>query len=135
MYRLPRSYVKWIAALAHLDSRLLRALQYIKTNDWSYTAQSPKNHGLLLDYAVELGYPASWGNPKLLPAYGGATANAAWKQLGVTNRPEVGGLPCELVHGKLGAKLGCPSSCHGNAAIRVYQGLIQALAIYLPVSL
>ncbi|TFK30452.1 hypothetical protein FA15DRAFT_676800 [Coprinopsis marcescibilis] len=133
-HRLPRSYVKWIATLAHLDSRLIRTLQLIKSNDWSYIAGSPKNLGLLQEYAVELGLPASWGNPELVPAYGGAAATAVWQQLGVKSRPGVGGIPCELVHGKLGAKLGCPTrSCHVNATLRIYQGLIQALAIYLPV--
>lgn len=132
-FRLPRSYVRWISKLANLDERLVEALQLIRTKDWSYASGSKHHSGLLEQYAMDLGRPASWGNPAALPAYGGATANKAWKQLGLTTRPGVGGIPCELAHGTVGSSMGLSSSCHANAALRFTKAFAQALAIYLPV--
>lgn len=83
--------------------------------------------------ATDLGHPASWGDPVILPAFGGAAATAAWKSLGVNNRHGLGGLPCELVHGGLGSNLGLAGSCTANAGIRWARAFIEAVAIYLPV--
>jgi len=81
----------------------------------------------------DLGYPPSWGNVDLLPAYGGAAANVAWRKLGVTSRANVGGFPCEIVHGGLGSRWGLGNGCTANAAIRLILAFFEAVAIYLPV--
>ncbi|KAG2023483.1 integral membrane protein [Coprinopsis cinerea AmutBmut pab1-1] len=131
-YRLPGSYVKWITALANVDDRLFEALRLIRAKKWSYISGSKEHSEMLQGFAKDLGYPASWGDPALLPAYGGAAANEAWKSLGVTTRPGVGGIPCELVHAEFGKSMGLASSCHANAALRGAKGFMQALAIYIP---
>lgn len=81
----------------------------------------------------DLGYPPSWGRAGLLPAYGGAAANLAWQKLGVTSRANVGGFPCEIVHGGLGSRWGLGNGCTVNAAIRLALAFFEAVAIYLPV--
>ncbi|KAJ7630946.1 hypothetical protein FB45DRAFT_552499 [Roridomyces roridus] len=131
--RLPKSYVKWINTLARVDPRLLEALRAIRSQKWSYRTGSPTHQNLLTTYAQELGHPASWGDPTLLPAYGGAHADKIWKSLGVTTRPGVGGLPCQVVHGKVGSSLGLQHSCTANAGLRGSKALVEAIAIYLPV--
>jgi hypothetical protein len=135
-HRLPRSYLKWISRLAYLDERIPEALRLIRNKQWSYINGAPQNQNpaLLHEYVRDLGYPASWGDLNDLPAYGGPIANAAWKKLGITNRPGVGGLPCEVVHGPIGKSLGLQSSCHANAALRGIRAFGQALFIYVPVS-
>ncbi|KZV78481.1 hypothetical protein EXIGLDRAFT_662412, partial [Exidia glandulosa HHB12029] len=75
-----------------------------------------------------MGLPASWGDPALLPGHSGARADVAWAQLGVRNRAGVGGLPCELVHGR-----SYGSSCTYNALGRTAVAFGQALLIYAPV--
>lgn len=132
-HRLPRSYVKWIYALANLDGRLITTLQYIRDGSWSYISGSPLHASLLRTTATKHGHPASWGNPNLLPAYGGAIADEAWKRLGVTSRPGVGGLPCEVLHASVGKGMGLNKSCTANAGFRTSKGFLDALAIYLPV--
>jgi len=131
--RLPRSYVKWINALANLDGRIKKTLQYIREGSWSYFTGSPNHNFVLQGAATELGYSGSWADPSLLPAYGGAIANEAWKKLGVTSRPGVGGIPCEILHARVGSSLGLQASCTANAALRLSKGFVDALAIYLPV--
>lgn len=84
--------------------------------------------------AQDLGHPASWGDPSKLPAYGGTVANAAWKQLGVTSRHGVGGLPCETLHGGLSVRWGLGDGCTANASIRFALAFAEAIALYLPVS-
>lgn len=81
----------------------------------------------------DLGYPPSWGDADLLPAYGGAMANAAWQQLGVIGRANVGGFPCDIVHGRLGSRWGLGNGCTTNAAVRFALAFFEAIAIYLPV--
>ncbi|KAF9456193.1 hypothetical protein BDZ94DRAFT_1204828 [Collybia nuda] len=130
--RLPRSYVKWIATLANLDDRVIQVLNLIKEGQWSYTKGSPLHSEVLSNFAEELGHNALWGDPSALPAYGGATANAAWKVLGVNNRPGVGGLPCELVHGTVGSTFGLQGSCTVNSSLRAVKAFFEAVAIYLP---
>jgi hypothetical protein len=83
----------------------------------------------------DLGYPASWGDPTLLPAVGGRTADAAWKMLRVKGRNGVGGVPCELVHGSIGVKIGFGNSCIANAGMRFVLAALKAIAIYFPVSI
>ncbi|KIM48196.1 hypothetical protein M413DRAFT_224411 [Hebeloma cylindrosporum] len=131
--RLPRSYVKWINTLANLDGRIIDVLKHIRKGTWSYIAGSPQHHRLLQASAVDLGLPAAWGDPTVLPAYGGSIANEAWKKLGVFNRPGVGGIPCEILHAEVGSSLGLTSSCTANASLRTLKGFVEALAIYLPV--
>jgi hypothetical protein len=132
--RLPRSYVKWIATLANLDGRIIQVLQLIREGRWSYIRGSLSHSEVLSTFSKELGHNASWGDPSALPAYGGATANAAWKVLGVNNRSGVGGLPCELVHGTVGSELGLQGSCNANSSLRAAKAFLEAIAIYLPVS-
>ncbi|KIM85208.1 hypothetical protein PILCRDRAFT_817207 [Piloderma croceum F 1598] len=131
--RLPASYVKWINSLAHVDQRLLHALRALRKNDWSYIRGSPTHSHLLTNMARDLGYPPSWGDPAQLPAFGGTLANATWRKLGVASRPNVGGFPCEIVHGGLQQKWGLGNSCTGNAAIRIAVAFVEAMALYLPV--
>lgn len=133
-YRLPRSYVKWIRTLANVDGSLIQTLQFIRAGTWSYRIGSPQHEHILQKSAQKLGLPASWGNPFVLPAYGGAIANTAWKSIDVHSRSSVGGLPCELVHGKTGTSLGLHQSCIANAGLRVLKAFLEALVIYLPVS-
>jgi hypothetical protein len=83
--------------------------------------------------AQDLGHPPSWGDPVQIPAYGGSFANATWQKLGVTSRTNVGGFPCEMVHGGLGLKWGFGNSCTGNATIRLAVAFVEAMALYLPV--
>ncbi|KAG6911958.1 hypothetical protein DXG01_000206 [Tephrocybe rancida] len=130
--RLPRSYVKWIATLANLDRRVIEVLKLIREGGWSYIKGSATHSNTLTGFSQELGHSASWGNPELLPAYGGAVADAAWKVLGVKNRAGVGGLPCELVHGSVGSSLGLEGSCTANSSIRGAMAFLEAIAIYLP---
>ena len=132
--RLPRSYVKWINTLANLDERIIDVLKFIRKGTWSYITGSPQHHRHLQASARDLGLPAAWGDPTVVPAYGGSIANEAWKKLGLFNRPGVGGIPCEILHGEVGSSLGLTSSCTANASLRVFKGFTEALAIYLPVS-
>ncbi|KAK0465020.1 uncharacterized protein EV420DRAFT_1626957 [Desarmillaria tabescens] len=131
--RLPRSYVKWINALANVDARLLRALRLIYEGKWSYTRGYISSPAILETYANDLGYPAAWGSPSALPSIGGQKADIIWNKLGVTSRPGVGGLPCELVHGGVGSQIGLAGNCTANAGLRAVKALAQSMAIYLPV--
>ncbi|KAK0245692.1 hypothetical protein EDD85DRAFT_27537 [Armillaria nabsnona] len=131
--RLPRSYVKWINALANVDARLLRVLRLIYEDQWSYTQGYTSSPALLETYASDLGYPAAWGSPSALPSVGGQKADIIWNKLGVTSRPGVGGLPCELVHGGVGSQIGLAGSCATNAGLRAVKALAQSMVIYLPV--
>lgn len=98
-----------------------------------YTTCQPDYRNYLKSYATDLGYPTSWADPTILPTYGGTIAQAAWEKLGVTSRPNVGGLPCELVHGGVGASLGLQHSCLANTGLRGAKAWMEAIAIYLPV--
>ncbi|KAJ7092732.1 hypothetical protein C8R44DRAFT_646655 [Mycena epipterygia] len=131
--RLPKSYVKWIHTLAGLDSRLLDTLRAIRAREWSYHTGSQSHSHLLTTYARDLGRPAAWGDPSILPAYGGTQADKVWKQIGLTTRPGVGGLPCEMVHGAVGSSLGLEHSCAANTGLRGIKVFWEAVAIYLPV--
>ncbi|KAG5335659.1 hypothetical protein C0989_000841 [Termitomyces sp. Mn162] len=131
--RLPKSYVKWIATLANLDGRVIQTLQLLREGNWSYIKGSPANSAVLAGLSRELGYNTSWGDPTMLPAYGGIVADAAWKTLGVKNRRGVGGIPCEIVHGSIGSSLGLEGSCMANSLIRGVMAFLEAIAIYLPV--
>lgn len=122
-----------INSLAHVDQRLLHALRALRNNDWSYIRGSPTHSHLLTNMAQDLGYPPSWGDPAQLPAFGGTLANITWRKLGVASRPNVGGFPCEIVHGGLQQKWGLGNSCTGNAAIRIAVAFVEAMALYLPV--
>ncbi|KAH9065752.1 hypothetical protein EDB87DRAFT_1554995 [Lactarius vividus] len=126
--RLPRSYVKWIGSLANVDDRIVTALRAIRSKRWSYVHGTSPDPNPLALLSRDLGYPAQWANPKILPAYGGYAANAIWKPLGVHGRGSVGGLPCEIVHGSVTG-----GSCTGNVIIRGVHAFLEALALYLPV--
>jgi hypothetical protein len=123
-----------INSLAKVDHRLLDALRAIRNNDWSYIHGSPSHSHLLSDVARSLGHPGSWGDPVQIPAYGGSFANATWRKFGVTGRTNVGGFPCEMVHGGLGLKWGFGNGCNGNTAVRLAIAFMQAMTLYLPVS-
>jgi hypothetical protein len=82
----------------------------------------------LVDFTQDLGYPASWGDFNIIPAYG-TGANQIWRYLGVEGRDGIGGIPCELVHGGNGAG----NSCMKNIAIRGQKSWLAAFLIYLPV--
>lgn len=105
----------------------------LKDGQWSYTQGYTADPAILETYASDLGYPAAWGSPLALPSAGGRKADITWNQLGVKNRPGVGGLPCELVHGGVGSKIGLAGSCTANAGLRAAKALSQSMAIYLPV--
>ncbi|KAI0257144.1 hypothetical protein BJV78DRAFT_1116126 [Lactifluus subvellereus] len=126
--RLPRSYVKWISSLANIDGRIVTALRAIRAKQWSYIHGTSLDPNPVVRLSQDLGYPAQWGDPKVLPAYGGYTASAVWKALGVRGRGSVGGLPCEIVHGTVTG-----DSCTANVAIRGLHAFLEALALYLPV--
>ncbi|KAJ7487604.1 hypothetical protein B0H11DRAFT_2014065 [Mycena galericulata] len=104
-----------------------------KSYQWSYRTGSPAHSHILTTYARDLGHPAAWGDPSILPAYGGSRADKVWKEFGLTTRRGVGGLPCQLVHGQVGSSLGLEHSCTANAGLRGTKALLEAIAIYLPV--
>ena len=131
---MPRSYVKWIGTLADVDAPIIQTLQYVREGAWSYRTGSLKHDHILQKSTQKLGFPASWSDPSVLPAYGGSIANAVWKSIGVHSRPGVGGLPCEIVHGKTGVSLGLQQSCAANTGLRAMKAFLEALVIYLPVS-
>ncbi|OBZ79774.1 hypothetical protein A0H81_01130 [Grifola frondosa] len=126
--RLPRSYNKWIMTMANIDPRLLTALRALRSDAFSYRKGLSSPPDLISSLASDLGYPPSWGEASLLPAYGGKQADAAWNILQVSNRRGVGGMPCEIVHGGMGG-----GSCTANAGIRGAQAFAEAVALYLPV--
>ncbi|KAI9444812.1 hypothetical protein H4582DRAFT_1844888 [Lactarius indigo] len=126
--RLPRSYVKWIGSLANIDDRIVAALRAIRSKRWSYVHGTSLDPNPLALLSRDLGYPAQWGDPNILPAYGGYAAKAIWKPLGVHGRGSVGGVPCEIVHGSVTG-----GSCTANVTIRGVRAFLQALALYLPV--
>lgn len=116
-----------ISRLADIDPRIIWALQSVRNGSLSYNrrrAASPDLGG----FAKDLGYPASWGDLSLVPAYG-TGATPIWRKLGVMSRDGIGGIPCELVHGGNGAG----SSCRKNISIRGQRAWLAALLIYLPV--
>ena len=115
--------------LANIDPRLLGALRAIRVGEYSYTRGVSTPPDLLTSFSKDLGYPAAWGDPAQLPAFGGLEAERVWKSLGVTSRTRVGGIPCELVHGTVTG-----GSCTANAGIRGLQAFAEAVALYLPVS-
>ena len=131
---MPRSYVKWIGTLANVDAPIIQTLQHVRAGTWSYRTGSPKHGHILQKSTQKLGFPASWGDPSVLPAYGGSIASVVWKYIGVHSRPGVGGLPCEIVRGKTGVSLGLQQSCAANAGLRALKAFLEALVIYLPVS-
>lgn len=108
-------------------------MRVIRSKEWIYGHSSAHSH-LLTSYAKDCGYPSSWGDPQVLPAFGGADANVAWKALGVLGRRGVGGLPCELVHSRITKRWGFDNSCLTNVGVRFCLGFIEAMALYLPVS-
>ena len=123
-----------INSLANVDKRLLELLRALRAGTWSYIHGSPRKRDIVRSLAEELGRSPSWSDPTVLPAYGGKVANEAWKQLGVDGRNGIGGLPCELVHGGVGARFGLQGSCATNATIRIVYAFAQTLLLYLPVS-
>lgn len=125
---LPKSYEKWINALADIDERLLLALRALRDGSWQYGEESPMARDILMSHARDLGYPEAWGDPARLPAFSGPKADQLWSQLGVTSRPSCGGIPCELVHGDL-----MTASCATNASTRWIRAFMKAFLIYLPV--
>ncbi|ETW87224.1 hypothetical protein HETIRDRAFT_431632 [Heterobasidion irregulare TC 32-1] len=125
--RLPSSYMKWITSMANIDPRLSSGLRAIRSGQWSYINGTKLQPNMLATLSQDLGYPASWGTPLSVPAYGGSMANASWKALGVSGRDGVGGVPCEIIHGTGGV------SCTGNAIFRAQHAFLKAVAIYLPV--
>ncbi|KAE9408061.1 hypothetical protein BT96DRAFT_954052 [Gymnopus androsaceus JB14] len=130
--RLPSTYVKWIRTLAGVDARLLRTLRLIRSGEWTYTRGSPTQPTILTSYAKDLGYPSSWGDPLRLPAFGGPSAENTWKALGVQGRQDLGGVPCELVHGGVGSGLSLAGSCTANSSIRGVKAFFEAVLVYLP---
>ncbi|KAG9058825.1 hypothetical protein FS842_000022 [Serendipita sp. 407] len=127
-FRLPQSYVKWINALAEIDNRLVLTLRALRAGTWRYGEQSPAARHILTSYAVELGYPAGWGDPAKLPPISGPSADKIWQELGVRSRSGCGGVPCELVHGDV-----MTPSCAVNALTRWIRAFMKAFLIYLPV--
>ena len=115
-------------SLANIDPRILKALRAIREGKLSYIRGTCSPPDLVSSLSRDLGYSPSWGDFSRLPAYGGPSANAAWKTLDVKSRNGLGGLPCELVHGTVTGP-----SCVQNALLRGVFALLEAVAIYLPV--
>lgn len=113
--------------MANIDPRLSSGLRAIRSGQWSYINGTKLQPNMLATLSQDLGYPASWGTPLSVPAYGGSLANASWKALGVSGRDGVGGVPCEIIHGTGGV------SCTSNAVFRAQHAFLKAVAIYLPV--
>ena len=116
-----------ISRLAEIDPRIIWALRSVRDGSLSYNrhyAASPD----LVEFAEGLGYPATWGDLGVVPAYG-TDATLIWRKLGVEGRDGIGGIPCELVHGGNGAG----SSCGKNISIRGQKAWLAATLIYLPV--
>lgn len=118
--------------MAGIDKRLLDTLRAIRDQSWSYNHFAP-SRTLLQLYSQELGFPRAWGDPTVVPAFGGSAGNAIWDNLGVKHRRNIGGVPCELVHRGYGHTLGLEHSCTANAGLRGMHAFLQALVIYLPV--
>jgi len=118
-----------ISRLAELDPRVILALQSIRDGLLSYNRQYAASPDLV-EFAEDLGYPASWGDMTVVPAYG-TDATPIWRKLGVDGRDGIGGIPCELVHGGNGAG----NSCRKNINIRGQKAWLTAILIYLPVPL
>ncbi|EIM83307.1 uncharacterized protein STEHIDRAFT_141118 [Stereum hirsutum FP-91666 SS1] len=132
--RLPRSYVKWISSLASIDPRLSAALRSIRERTFSYVSGTTSlMPSLLSTLSQELGHSTSWGDPSLVPAYGGPKATEAWRALCVSGRNGVGGVPCEIVHGKMRGLGAVGGSCTRNVAVRTAYAFVEALALYTPV--
>lgn len=129
-FRLPGSYGHWIAALGQVEPELLIALPALGRGDWIYGQKSTKYPQLVNELCGRLGVPTTWGDPTIIPAFGGDTANKVWAQLGVINRAGVGGLPCQLVHGWTKT-----SSCALNAFIRFRKSFFRCILLYLPIHL
>ena len=145
LQRLPKAYVKWwdlprkyntvsrvdgllrISRLADLDPRIIWALQSVRNGSLSYNRRHVASPDLL-EFTKYLGYPASWGDFSVVPAYG-TDATSIWRKLGVKGRDGIGGIPCELVHGGNGAG----NSCKKNISIRGQKAWLAALLIYIPV--
>lgn len=85
---------------------------------------------LLASLSAELSYPLHWGQPELLPNFGGISSAAVWKEMGVPHRSGLGGLPCEIVHCGVGG-----NSCIKNTVVRGFEAFCKASVIYLPVHL
>lgn len=130
-HRLPASYSKWISALAEVDDRLLSTLRLLRAGAWQYGSSS--NAYLLKDMASDLGLPTAWGDPNLVPAVGSSPSiNQSWEALGVLNRHNVAGIPCEIVHGGVGSAIGMAGSCLSNSSLRGLKAFLKAFLIYLP---
>lgn len=114
--------------IANVDPRLLATLRAIRLRTFSYKRGVSIPPDILSSYSRDLGYPAAWGDPAQLPAYGGAKATKVWKALSVTGRDGLGGIPCELVHGRVTG-----GSCTANAGIRGAQAFAEGVLLYLPV--
>jgi len=118
-----------ISRLADIDTRIIRALQSLRNGSLSYNRRHVVSPDLV-EFTKDLGYPASWGDLSVVPAYG-TDATPMWRNLGVEGRDGIGGIPCELVHGGNGAG----NSCRKNINIRGRKAWLAALLIYLPVLL
>jgi hypothetical protein len=105
----------------------------MRSKEWVYGHSSTHSH-LLTSYAKDRGYPSSWGDPQVLSACGGTDADVVWKALGVPGRGGVGGLPCELLHSAVTTRWGLDNSCLTNVGVRFCLAFIEAMALYLPVS-
>lgn len=103
--RLPRGYDKWIASAAHVDARLVEALQRCRDGDLRYgqdTGQAPLLQAMCADH----GWPLCWGDPAVTVPF-----------------------PCEMVH------MGAGPSCERHALVRFARSFRWAMATYLPLSL
>ena len=129
-FRLPRSYGSWIAALGMVEPELLVAIPVLGGEDWIYGQKSTKYPQLFDGLCARLGLPTTWGDPTIIPAFGGDTADKIWARLGVINRAGVGGLPCDLVHGWTHT-----SSCVLNAFARFRKSFFRCIFLYLPIHL
>ena len=118
-----------ISRLADIDPRIIRALQSLRNGSLSYNRRHVVSPDLV-EFTKDLGYPASWGDLSVVPAYG-TDATPMWRNLGVKGRDGIGGIPCELVHGGNGAG----NNCRKNINIRGRKAWLAALLIYLPVLL
>lgn len=116
-----------ISALADIDTRLVEALRAIRGGTFSYVKGTMPPR-LTTTMVADMGCPPAWGDPSRLPAYGNHASGTVYESLSVKGRHGLGGLPCEVVHGRVDQH-----SCVANSARRGGRVFLKALLIYTPV--
>lgn len=102
---LPKSYNKWIAQAARVDSRLVQVLRNARDGVFVYGQENDQS-SILRGMCEEYEWPAEWADPsKTIP------------------------VPCQMVH------MGAGPSCHWHAVVRFVETFKFAIKMYLPLQL